>query len=127
MHIQLIKQNSKVLCLNVNHMMKKLFSALLFVLLSSGYQAVAQNINLTFHNGSLQSISLEIPSVMNPNLNPLSNSGITLKLGQNVYFYPNGRSKKHALLFTVDETFVQNQVLEIDELIDKRKKELNDK
>jgi len=107
-------------------MMKKLFSALLFVLLSSGNQSFAQNINLTFHNGSLQSISLEIPSVMNPNLNPLSNSGINLKLGQNVYFYPNGRSKKRALLFTVDETFVQNQVLEIDELIDKRKKELKE-
>ena len=122
----MIKQNSKVLCLKVNYIMKKLFSALLFVLLSIGYQAVAQNINLTFHNGSLQSISLEIPAVMNPNLNPLSNSGITLKLGQNVYFYPNGRSKKRALLFTVDETFVQNQVLEIDELIDKRKKELKE-
>lgn len=120
------KQKDVARCLNKNQFMKKLFSALLFVLISCGYQAVAQNINLTFHNGSLQSISLEIPSVMNPNLNPLSNSGITLKLGQNVYFYPNGRSKKRALLFTVDETFVQNQVLEIDELIDKRKKELKE-
>lgn len=120
------KQKDVARCLNENQFMKKLFSALLFVLISSGYQAVAQNINLTFHNGSLQSISLEIPSVMNPNLNPLSNSGITLKLGQNVYFYPNGRSKKRALLFTVDETFIQNQVLEIDELIDKRKKELKE-
>jgi hypothetical protein len=106
--------------------MKKLFSVLFVVLVFNCHDTFAQDINLTFHNGSLQSISLEIPSVMNPNLNPLSNSGITLKIGQNVYFYPNGRSKKRALLFTVDETFVQNQVLEIDELIDKRKKELKE-
>ncbi|MEY2921573.1 MAG: hypothetical protein RL108_182 [Bacteroidota bacterium] len=106
--------------------MKKLFSVLFVVLVFNCHDTFAQDINFTFHNGSLQSISLEIPSVMNPNLNPLSNSGITLKIGQNVYFYPNGRSKKRALLFTVDETFVQNQVLEIDELIDKRKKELKE-
>jgi hypothetical protein len=121
-----MKQNSKVHCLIGNQIMKKLFSVLFVVLVINCHDSFAQDINLTFHNGSLQSISLEIPSVMNPNLNPLSNSGITLKIGQNVYFYPNGRSKKRALLFTVDETFVQNQVLEIVELIDKRKKELKD-
>lgn len=121
-----MKQNSKLHCLRVNQIMKKLFSVLFVVLVFNFHDTFAQDINLTFHNGSLQSISLEIPSVMNPNLNPLSNSGITLKIGQNVYFYPNGRSKKRALLFTVDETFVQNQVLEIDELIDKRKKELKE-
>jgi hypothetical protein len=68
-----------------------------------------------------------IPSVMNPNLSPMSNSGIELKMGQNVYFFPNGSSKKRALLFTVDESFQQNQVLEIDELIEIRKKELKNK
>jgi hypothetical protein len=61
---------------------------------------------------------------MNPNLNPLSNSGVELKIGQNVYFYPNGTSKKRELLFTVDESFQQDQVLEIDAMIEKRKKEL---
>ena len=61
---------------------------------------------------------------MNPNLNPLSNSGVSLNIGQKVFFYPYGTSKKRELLFIVDETYQQNQVLEIDELIEKRKKEL---
>lgn len=86
--------------------------------------ATAQSIQFTFHNGSLKSIPLVIPTVMNPNLSPLSNSGISLNIGQNVYFYPKGTSKKRELLFTVDDTFQQNQVLEIDQLIEKRKKEL---
>jgi hypothetical protein len=54
----------------------------------------------------------------------MSNSGVSLKIGQKVFFYPNGTSKKRELLFIVDETYQQNQVLEIDQLIEKRKKEL---
>lgn len=72
----------------------------------------------------MKSIPLVIPSVMNPNLSPLSNSGVSLNIGQNVYFYPNGTSKKRELLFTVDESYQEDQVLEIDAMIEKRKKEL---
>jgi hypothetical protein len=104
--------------------MKFFLLSITFICLTFANQGFAQNINFTFHNGSLKSIPLVIPSVMNPNLNPLSNSGISLKVGQNVYFYPNGTSKKRELLFTVDESFQQDQVLEIDALIEKRKKEL---
>ena len=99
-------------------------SSITFFCLTFASQTIAQSIQFTFHNGSLKSIPLVIPTVMNPNLSPLSNSGISLNLGQNVYFYPNGTAKKRALLFTVDDTFLQNQVLEIDQLIEKRKKEL---
>lgn len=98
--------------------------ALLFTLLLLTFHSFSQSIHFTFHNGSLKSIPLVIPSVMNPNLNPLSNSGISLNVGQNVYFYPNGTSKKRELLFTVDESFQQDQILEIDAMIEKRKKEL---
>lgn len=98
-----------------------LFTVLCFQCIST---VRAQSIQFTFHNGSLKSIPLVIPTVMNPNLSPLSNSGISLNIGQNVYFYPKGTSKKRELLFTVDDTFQQNQVLEIDQLIEKRKKEL---
>lgn len=97
---------------------------LLFTLLLLTFHSFSQSIHFTFHNGSLKSIPLVIPSVMNPNLNPLSNSGISLNVGQNVYFYPNGTSKKRELLFTVDESFQQDQILEIDAMIEKRKKEL---
>lgn len=107
--------------------MKATLLPILIVLIQSTSSVSAQSIGFTFHNGSLKSIPLVIPSVMNPNLNALSNSGIELKIGQNVYFYPNGTSKKRELLFKVDDTFQQNQVLEIDQLIEKRKKELKNK
>jgi len=96
----------------------------LIILIQSTASSYAQSIGFTFHNGSLKSIPLVIPSVMNPNLNPMSNSGVSLNIGQKVYFYPNGTSKIRELLFTIDESFQQDQVLEIDQLIEKRKKEL---
>jgi hypothetical protein len=104
--------------------MKTLAFSFLILLIQSISSIHAQSVHFTFHNGSLKSIPLVIPTVMNPNLSPMSNSGVELKIGQNVYFYPNGKSKKRELLFTVDDSFSQNQVLEIDQLIEKRKKEL---
>lgn len=104
--------------------MNSFFLLITFACLSLGNQNFAQNINFIFHNGSLKSIPLVIPSVMNPNLNPMSNNGVSPKFGQKVYFYPYGTSKKRELLFIVDHIYQQNQVLEIDELIEKRKKEL---
>jgi hypothetical protein len=104
--------------------MKTLLLPLLIILIQSGSSVYAQSNQFTFHNGSLKSIPLVIPSVMNPNLSPMPNSGVSLKIGQEVFFYPNGTFKKRELLFIVDDTYQQNQVLEIDELIEKRKKEL---
>lgn len=102
--------------------MKKIYFALL---LSFFFLSVkAQNIPMTFHNGSLRSIPLIIPGVMNPNLNPKSNSGVSLDVGQKVYFLPNGKRNSKALLFTVDATFKKDTVLQIDEIIKKRKLEL---
>ncbi|MCX8486061.1 MAG: hypothetical protein ORN53_02585 [Crocinitomicaceae bacterium] len=104
--------------------MKSFLLLITFICLTFAHHGFAQSINFTFHNGSLKSIPLVIPSVMNPNLNPLSNSGVSLNVGQKVYFYPYGTSKKRELLFTVDESFQQDQILEIDAMIEKRKKEL---
>jgi hypothetical protein len=104
--------------------MKSFLLSITFICTTFASQSIAQSIHFTFHNGSLKSIPLVIPSVMNPNLNPLSNSGISLNIGQNVYFYPNGTSKKRELLFVVDESFQENQILEIDAMIENRKKEL---
>jgi hypothetical protein len=61
---------------------------------------------------------------MNPNLSPKSNSGISLEVGQKVYFLPNGKRNSKALLFTVDTTFKKDTVLQIDDIIRKRKIEL---
>ena len=84
----------------------------------------AQYISMTFHNGSMKSIPLQIPGVMNPNLSPMSDSGVSLKVGQKVYFFPEGKKGKKELLFTVNSTFKKDTVLQIDELIKTRKKEL---
>ena len=79
---------------------------------------------MTFHNGSFKSIALIIPGVMNPNLNPKSYSGVSLDVGQNVYFFLDKKKNKKEILFTVDNSFQKDTILEIDQLIEKRKIEL---
>jgi hypothetical protein len=95
-----------------------------FFSILSFHLSAQKAVNLTFHNGSLQSIPLVIPMVMNPNLNPLSNSGITLDMGQKIYYFPDGKKGKKEVLFVVDETFKDGEVLEIDLLIDEKRKAL---
>jgi hypothetical protein len=101
-------------------MKNKLFTA--FVLAFSFNFYAQKSINFTFHNGSLQSIPLVIPTVMNPNLSPMSNSGISLDIGQVVYYFPDGPKSKKEVLFVVTEDFQNGQVFEIDELIAEKKK-----
>jgi hypothetical protein len=105
--------------------MKKIFFTLLVSLSFANVEA--QNIPMTFHNGSFRSIPLIIPGVMNPNLSPKSNSGVGLDVGQKVYFFPDGKKKKKELLFIVDVTWKRDTILQIDEIIEKRKFELRDK
>jgi hypothetical protein len=102
--------------------MKKILFTLLIVLINSSLKA--QNIPMTFHNGSYKSIALIIPGVMNPNLNPKSYSGVSLDVGQNVYFFLDKKKKKKEILFTVDNSFQKDTILEIDQLIEKRRIEL---
>jgi hypothetical protein len=80
-----------------------------------------RSINFTLHNSSLRSIPLIIPGVMNPNLSPLSDSGVSLKVGQPIYFRHQG---KEALLLKVDEGISDSRRIDVPELIKKRKKEL---
>ena len=47
-------------------------------------QEAGTAVTFTLHNSSLQSIPLRIPGVMNPNLSPRSNSGVTLSYGQEI-------------------------------------------
>jgi hypothetical protein len=82
----------------------------------------SQTIPMTFHNGSLKSIPLNIPGVMNPNLSPISDSGVDLEVGQKVFYFPNGKKGKKELLFEVDNTFRKDTILQIDEMIKQKKK-----
>ncbi|MGB6035508.1 MAG: hypothetical protein WBG42_04520 [Cryomorphaceae bacterium] len=74
----------------------------------------------TLRNNSLKSIPLKIPGVMNPNLSPMSNSGVDLKVGQKVFCFIDG---KKVLLLTVTED-LKGQTLKVDELIREKRKEL---
>jgi hypothetical protein len=70
-------------------------------------------------NNSLKSIPLEIPGVMNPNLNPLSESNVSIPQGTVIYFFV--KKKKYPLL-TVSSDL--NKEIIVDEVIKKRKIEL---
>jgi hypothetical protein len=56
------------------------------------------SISFTLYNPLLKSIPLVIPGVMNPNLSPLSRSGVTLAVGQQIFII---RDRKRELLYTV--------------------------
>lgn len=80
-----------------------------------------RSISLTLHKSSLRSMLLIIPGVMNPNLSPLSGSGVSLRVGQPIYFQYQG---KEALLFKVEESMDGNKHIDVPKLFKKRKKEL---
>ena len=77
--------------------------------------------DLTFKNTSLRSIPLEIPGVMNPNLNPMSDSGVSLDKGQKIYFKYEG--KRTLLLEITDQK--DGDVIIINDVIAKRRAELD--
>ena len=58
---------------------------------------------------------------MNPNLSPLSNSGVDLKVGQKVLFKAKGKKQ---VLLVVSRNIKQGEVLDVAKLLKERKKEL---
>ena len=78
-------------------------------------------VSFTLVNSSSKSIPLIIPNVMNPNLSPKSNSGVDLKIGQELYFRNKG---KRYVLFTVDESIQKGDKIDVYRLLEERKKEL---
>ncbi len=103
---------------------KIIFSLLSIIALTSSNISFAQNIPMTFHNGSFFPIYLSIPGVMNPNLLPKSNSGVSLDAGQIVYFFPKGKNGKKEILFKVSPNWKKDTILQIDEIVKTRKKSL---
>ncbi len=79
------------------------------------------DVPFTLRNNSGKSIFLKIPGVMNPNLSPMSNSGVDLAVGQKIFFFHKG---KKYLLLEVDKSF-EGKTIKVNELIKERKKELN--
>lgn len=79
-----------------------------------------QNVSFKLRNTGLKSIPLEIPGVMNPKLSPLTWSGLSLKIGQKIYFLNKGNRE---ILLKIDRS-LEGKKLNIKKLIKKRKKEL---
>lgn len=71
-------------------------------------------ISFTLRNETLKSIPLIIPGVMNPNLSPQSNSGVRLKIGQEIKYKKGGRAH---LLLVVDQSIKEGDVLLVGERI----------
>ena len=82
--------------------------------LFSNYAAAA---DLTFKNTSMSSIPLQIPGVMNPNLSPMSSSGVSLDKGQKVFFIYKG---ERTLLLEISNQ-KDGDVIIVNELIKARK------
>lgn len=78
-------------------------------------------ISFTLRNETAQSIPLIIPGVMNPNLSPFSNSGVSLKIGQQINFR---QGLKTYTLLTVSPAIEKGAVLEIGALLKEKKIEL---
>ena len=78
-------------------------------------------INFTLRNETPQSIPLIIPGVMNPNLSPFSNSGVRLKIGQQINFR---QGLKTYTLLTVSDSIEEGASLEIGTLLKEKKIEL---
>jgi hypothetical protein len=71
-------------------------------------------VSFTLRNETLKSIPLVIPGVMNPNLSPQSNSGVRLKIGQEIKYKKGGRAH---LLLVVDHSIKEGYVLFVGERI----------
>ncbi len=71
-------------------------------------------VGFTLRNETLRSIPLIIPGVMNPNLSPQSNSGVRLKVGQEIKYKKGGRTH---LLLVVDDSIKEGDVLLVGERI----------
>lgn len=78
-------------------------------------------ISFSLRNETAQSIPLIIPGVMNPNLSPFSNSGVRLKIGQQINFR---QGLKTYTLLTVSPAIEEGAVLEIGTLLKEKKIEL---
>lgn len=94
--------------------MKKL--ALIVICTSCFYLAKAVPFKLV--NTGITKIYLEIPGVMNPNLSPLSYSGVGLEVGQKIFYYRKGTQYT---LLTVDEGLT-GQSVNVRKLIRKQRK-----
>ncbi len=78
-------------------------------------------IDFVLENKSFNPIPLIIPTVMNPNLSPMSKSEVSLKKGQEILFKEKG---KRYVLLVVDDRIYPGLVLDVARVLKERRKEL---
>jgi len=83
-------------------------------------KTAVEYVSFTLRNNSAKSIPLIIPTVMNPNLSPFSNSGVDLKIGQEILFKVKGKTYT---LLTVDSSLADTTI-DVASRLKERKKEL---
>ncbi len=88
----------------------------------STWAAPNNSINFTLANKSVESIPLIIPGVMNPNLSPMSNSGVSLAVGQQILFRYKG---KNQVLLVVDRSIEEGSKIDVAALLKEKKAELD--
>ena len=78
-------------------------------------------VTFDLRNKSMKSIPLLIPGVMNPNLSPMSRSGVSLEVGQKILFRYKG--KKRVLLIVTED--LEGATIEVSKLLKERKWEVD--
>ena len=78
-----------------------------------------EKVNFTLHHSSMKSIPLIIPGVMKPNLSPMSNSGVSLEMGQKIYYKKGG---VRMLVLTVDKSIQSGDKIDMAKRIRRLKK-----
>ena len=116
-----IRKNAKLVLVNNSSKDTKLKMAIKEEKMASSTTDTRKYISFTLRNNTKKSIPLIIPTVMNPNLSPLSNSGVDLKVGQKVLFKAKGKKQ---VLLVVSRNIKQGEVLDVAKLLKERKKEL---
>ena len=74
-------------------------------------------------NNTSQKIPLQIPGVMNSNLNPFSRSGVDLKNGQKIFL---SLGKKKVLILTITDTIAHGSRIDVARLINEALNKLED-
>ena len=82
-------------------------------------QIAGNSVTFTLRNNGLMSIPLFIPGVMNPNLSPVSNSGVSLKIGQKILYKYKG--KRRVLLVVTED--LEGAKIDVAKLIKEQKAE----
>jgi len=70
-------------------------------------------VSFTLRNGSATSIPLKIEKVMNPNLSPFSNSGVTCEEGTRIFYKKDG--KWIEILVVTEE--LEGEVIRVDKIL----------